>query len=311
MDKDIFVNNRHTTYLKAKSWKTFKVADELYSQHKEADHKIVSQTVFESEKGNKTLVVADDSDIFILLLWATSSFKSDVFFRQGKSSDKKEIPCTEIYPLAEQQGEDVCEVLPAFHVLTGSDYTSSFFGKTKYTCFKRMIAHPESCSLLKSLNHPNANIGEVIEFVLRIIYNCPKSEKTLGDARHNMLFIKSKDKKKFASTKCLPPHEISLALKIKRDNYITISYTSCLNPIFVPPPATDYGWEDENGHLSPIWTEGPPIPLLREHTQDVPITFIADEDTEIVESNDGEDSENDDEDASTDVSDNDDSDWEL
>ena len=61
-----------------------------------------------------------------------------------------------------------------------------------------MIVHPESCFLLKSLNHPNANIGEVIEFVVRIIYNRPKSEKTLGDAPYNMLFIKSKDKKKFA-----------------------------------------------------------------------------------------------------------------
>ena len=101
MNQDIFVNNRHTTYLKAKSWKTFKVADELYSQHKEADHEIVSQTVFESEKGYKTLVMADDSDIFILLLWAASSFKSDVFFRQGKSSDKKRILYTEIYPFAE------------------------------------------------------------------------------------------------------------------------------------------------------------------------------------------------------------------
>ena len=201
MNQDIFINNRHTTYLKAKSWKTFKVADELYSQNKEADHKIVSQTVFESEKGNKTLVVADDSDIFILLLWATSSFKSDVFFRQGKSSNTEEILYTEIDPLAEQLGEDVCEVLPAFHVLTASDYTSSFFGKTKYSCFKRMIAHPESCSSLKSLNHRNANIEEVIEFVLRIIYNRPKSEKTLGDARYNMLFVKSKDKKKFALTK--------------------------------------------------------------------------------------------------------------
>ena len=84
IDKDIFVNNRLTTYLKAKSWKTFKVGDELYSQHKEADHKIVSQTVFESERGNKTFVLADDSDILILLLWAASSFKSDVFLRQGK-----------------------------------------------------------------------------------------------------------------------------------------------------------------------------------------------------------------------------------
>ena len=205
MDKD--VNNRHTTFLKGKSWKTFKVAVELYSQHEEPDHKNFAQTVFESEKGNKTLVVADDSDIFMLLLWVACSFKSDVFFRQfksdvffrqGKSSDKEGIMYTEIYPLAEQLGEDVCEVLPAFHILTGSDYTSSFFGKTKYTCFKRMISHPESCSLLKSLNHPNANIGEVIEFVIRIIYNRLKSEKTLGDAQYNMQFIKSKDKKKFA-----------------------------------------------------------------------------------------------------------------
>ena len=126
-----------------------------------------------------------------------------------------------------------------------------------------------------------------------------------------MLFIKSKDKKKLAATKCLPPHEISLALKIKRDNYITISYTSCLNPIFVPPPATDYGWEDDNGRLSPIWTEGPLIPPIREQAQDVPITFIAKEDIEIVESDDDEDSENDDEYVSTVVSDNDDSDLEL
>ena len=185
-----------------------------------------------------------------------------------------------------------------------------FLKKTKYTWFKRMIAHPESCSLLNSLNDPNANIGEVIEFVLRIIYNHPKSEKALGDTRYNMPFIKSKDKK-FASTKCLPPDEISWALKIKRDNCITISCTSCLNPIFVPPPATDYGWEDDNGRLSPIWTEGPLIPPIREHAQDVPITFIANEDIEIVESDDGEDSENDDEYVSTVVSDNDDSDLEL
>ena len=54
-----------------------------------------------------------------------------------------------------------------------------------------------------------------------------------------------------------------------------------------------------------------PVPPIREHAQDVPITFIANEDIEIVESNDSEDSENDDEDVATDVSDNDDSDWEI
>ena len=126
-----------------------------------------------------------------------------------------------------------------------------------------------------------------------------------------MLFIKSKDKKMLASTKCLPSDEISLALKVKRDNYISISYISCLKPIFVPPPATDYGWEDDNGHQSPIWAEGPPIPPIREHAQNVLTTFIANEDIEIVESSDGEDSVNDDDDLSTDVSDNHDFNWEL
>ena len=186
--------------------------------------------------------MANDSDIFILLLWMVSSFKSDVLFRQRKLSNKDGILYTEFKLLAEQLGEDVCKELPAFHILTGSDNTSSCFGKTKYTCFKRMIADLESCSFLKYLNHPNANIGEVIEFVLQVIYNRPNSEKTLGDVQYIMLFTKSKDKKKFASIKCLPPDEISLALKIKRGNYITISYTSCLIPIFVPPPATDYRW---------------------------------------------------------------------
>ena len=71
--------------------------------------------------------MADDCDIFILLLWAASSFKSDVLFRQGKSSDKDGIPYTEIYPLAEQLEEDVYEVLPVFYVLTGSNYSTSFF----------------------------------------------------------------------------------------------------------------------------------------------------------------------------------------
>ena len=126
-----------------------------------------------------------------------------------------------------------------------------------------------------------------------------------------MLFIKSKDMEKFTSTKCLPPDENSSALKIKRDNYIIISYSSFLNPIFVPPPATDYVWEDDNGHIWPIWTEDPPIPPIREQAQDVPITFIANEDIEIVELYDGEYSENDDEVVSTDLSDNDDSNWEL
>ena len=56
MDKDIFMNNCYTTYLKVKSWKTFRVANELYSQHKEADHKILPRQYLKVKREIKHLL---------------------------------------------------------------------------------------------------------------------------------------------------------------------------------------------------------------------------------------------------------------
>ena len=129
-----------------------------------------------------------------------------------------------------------------------------------------MVSRLDSMLLLDSLSSPNANISEVSEFVLRVICNRPKREKTLGQARYNMLFVKQKGKKrKYASTKALPPDATSLALHIQRVNYITMTSVDCLNPYYTPPQATNYGWEeDSNGCLKPIWSLGPPFPETRE-----------------------------------------------
>ena len=312
INKDIYVNNGDTCYFKARSTQSSSsICEELFSKHKEADQKVVFHTVFECERGNNVCVIADDSDIFILLLSVAHLFQTDVYFRQGKSTDKDGILYNKIQPLAENFGEVVCTVLPAFHVLTGSDYTSTFFGRTKYTCFKRMVARPETCHLLKSMNTSVANVDEVSEFVLRVIYNRPKTEKTLGDARYNMLFVKGKGKKKrkYASTKALPPDATSLSLKIQRSNYVTMAYVNCLNSNYVPPPATNYAWEDLDGVLAPIWTIGPPFPELDDSDESQPVLQYGDENRDVDEPNiesecepsdDTIDSESDDEDDNSD-----------
>lgn len=81
-----------------------------------------------------------------------------------------------------------------------------------------------------------------------------------------MLFVKQKGgKRKYASTKALPPDAASLALHIQRVKYITMTSVDCLNPYYTPPQATNYGWEeDSNGCLKPIWSHGPPFPETRE-----------------------------------------------
>ena len=76
-----------------------------------------------------------------------------------------------------------------------------------------------------------------------------------------MLFVKQKGKKKkYASTKASPPDASSLSLHIQRVNYVTLASIQCLNPYYTSPPATNYGWENLNDCLVPIWSEGPPIP---------------------------------------------------
>ena len=82
----------------------------------------------------------------------------------------------------------MCEILPCFHALTRSEYTNLFFGKTKVQSFKQMVAAPSLVSLLSSMKSENVDIPAETKFILQILYNSPKTEKTPGKTRYRMLF---------------------------------------------------------------------------------------------------------------------------
>ena len=102
----------------------------------------------------------------------------------------------------------MCEILPCFHALTRSEYTNLFFGRTKVQSFKRMVAAPSLVSLLSSMKSENVDIPAVIKFIIQIIHNRPKREKTLGETRYQMLLKKRGNKRKFSSTKYTHPDQI-------------------------------------------------------------------------------------------------------
>ena len=60
----------------------------LIWKHKDGDLKVVFHAMFESGKGKNVCVVAD---VYILLLFVGNQFMSQVYFRQGKHSDKSDI----------------------------------------------------------------------------------------------------------------------------------------------------------------------------------------------------------------------------
>ena len=131
-----------------------------------------------------------------------------------------------------------------------------------------MLTQPSAINLLSSLATVRADIAQIIDSVLHIVYNRPKRENTPGKSRYAMLFIKKGKKKVFVQTKQLPPDKRSLRMKISRANYISYGWENCLNQHFEIPNPLEYGWKICDGKLEPNWFEGPALPSFEKINQE-------------------------------------------
>ena len=90
--------------------------------------KLASHSVYVTNSTSKPVcVVAEDTDVFVLLLYISNLTEVNMYFRQGTKSSKSGITYHNVTSLAGKLGRDICNCLPAFHALTGSDYTNPFY----------------------------------------------------------------------------------------------------------------------------------------------------------------------------------------
>ena len=212
------------------------------------------------DSSNKVCVTADDTNMYLSLVGIAHLVKSCLYIRQGKTKDKKGITYHDIHTIAKHLGEEICSVLPAFHTLTGSDFTNPFFNSSKIQAFKKMFRIYNSHKLLLSLPSGESNISEV----LHVVYNGPLKEKTTGESPYNMLLKKKKQtksrKKKYNASMELPPDQSSLKMKILRTSFVAHCMSHCLNSNYVPLDSSVYGWKLGENHCEPIWFEEYPLP---------------------------------------------------
>ena len=90
-------------------------------------------------------------------------------------------------------GESICKI----HALTGSDFTKTFYRHSKMQSFKKMLTQPSATNLLSSLATVRVDVAQIIDFVLHIVYNRPKREKTPAESRYATLFVEKGKKKVF------------------------------------------------------------------------------------------------------------------
>ena len=153
----------------------------LYSEHKEADYRIASHAKYASDNDNNEnssiTFVADDTDVYILLIRIACYCRSILYFRQGTSSSKAGITYHNVSTAANEFGESMCKILPSFHALTGSDFTKTFYRLSKIQSFKKILTQPSAINLLPSLATVRVDVAQIIDFVLHIVYNRQKRAK--------------------------------------------------------------------------------------------------------------------------------------
>ena len=240
---------------------------ELFSNHKEADPRLALHAVYASSiaPNEAVCVVCDDTDVFIILLSIATQMKGDLFFRQGRSTGKG-LEYHNVRSLAEKLGDECCKNLPAFHALTGCDFTYPFYRRSKYQSFVNMMnlknskSRRNSVGLLDSLGTLEPDVKKISDFVIHTMYNRPIKENSLSESRSAMLFVKQKGKKRFRSTTQIPPDENSLKMKILRCNLIAYGWRNCLNERYEPLDPCQSGLFIRDGFMHPIWYNGSNLP---------------------------------------------------
>ena len=204
--------------------------------------------------------MADDADVFILLLHVSINCNKILYFRQGTTSSRDGITYHNITLLSSQLGEKIFAILPAFHSLSGSDFTKPLFGRSKINSFKKLLSKPASMDLMSSMNTDHVDIEKVTYFVLHVIYNRPKREKSPGDSHYAILYVRKSEKKRFAPTKSLPPDQESLTMKVLRAHLVSHSWINCLDCNYQSLDPLSTGWIFIAAALQPLWYKGASLP---------------------------------------------------
>ncbi|XP_052129864.1 uncharacterized protein LOC127751028 [Frankliniella occidentalis] len=151
--------------------------------HEEADTRMMLHAASAAANGcPRVLIRTVDSDVVVLAVWTASKVAMDeLWLSYGVGKHQKFIAAHEI---AKKLGPAKCEVLPAFHILTGCDITSSFGSVGKKTAFDTWMLTPDATEGLQQLSDGRLNEAlPLLEKLVIRMYSKKCAETKLNSCR--------------------------------------------------------------------------------------------------------------------------------
>ena len=215
--------------------------EEFTCQHMEADTILlyIYSQLRKSGVEDAVVIDAEDTDVMVLAAYVAHQIKGTLCIKRKRVIYDCKILCR----------SDVADVIVPFHIHTGADAVSSFYGHGKPSIFDTAMKSEEACKLLQGLGKRlpvTADMQDDMEqFTIRYIYK-DKTSKRLAEAR-----AKKWEAMKKKSTLRIPPDSDSHNMKVTRANYQVFILLNFMNPD-APPSPLQHGWCLREGKCAPI-----------------------------------------------------------
>ncbi len=226
----------------------------------DADGMIVERAIQLAKEDNVVTVVADDTDILVLLLYHWKNTMSDIYFQSElKRSQRKNVNIWKIRDLAAKAGDVVVSNILFIHAWSGCDTTCATFGHGKTTLMKKVQDSKELQDLSHMMCDPlitEEQAGRIGNHIFVIMYGGKKVD-SLGCLRHARFMEMVTSSKSGLDPQKLPPTEragyyhslrVHLQIMIWRD----------LSGNDLDPQ--QWGWKREGNMLVPVMTDLTPAP---------------------------------------------------
>lgn len=224
----------------------------MTTTHEEADNIIVAQAIYAAkEEGKHVVVVADDTDVYILLLYHYRAELLTLPMKMRSAQAGRAI--IDISRTALKLADIIEQLLPA-HALSGCDTVPMCHGIGKSKMLKCVKTMQCSLSLLGNIN---AKMEDVIQQATAFVCRCYNitNAKTMTEARIKVWITKTGQKaaSKVPKLCSLPPTSEAFEQNVKRAHLQCATWKKALQD----PPAldpTEYGWykDEETKSLQPV-----------------------------------------------------------
>ena len=223
----------------------------------DADLLIVQKAV-ESATTTNTVLIGDDTDLLILLIYHTNLESHDIFFQPEPKKSTKNPRVWNINVLKQQLGPRVCTHILFMHAILGCDTTSRLYGIGKGAALKKFITNYDFREQATVFGTPSASTTDVVaagENALVCLYN-GKPGEGLNSLRYDRFCEKVATSTSHVQPQSLPPTSAAAKYHSLRVYYQVQQWKGTVDDLL----PQDWGWKECDGMFFPVQTDLPPAP---------------------------------------------------